>query len=113
MKKTVKSVWVAGTILLLGACNGWPDTVPFQDAENKPEKYVTYAGTAGHPVEFYAGNRRFLVLPVEFNLRGARTRPVSTAEGVGVFSLDGDEAPYASLFARGGDGRTHVVAAID
>jgi hypothetical protein len=114
MKKNVKFVLAAGTALLLGACNGWPGTLPYEEALNKPENYPGYAPTAGQPVEFYAGNRRFLVLPAEANVRSARTRPVSAgAAGVSVFSLEGDEPPYASLFASGSDGRVYAVAPID
>lgn len=97
---------------LLSACNGWPDTLPYNEAVNRPEKYPTYAATAGHPVEFYAGNHRFMVMPVEMNLRTARTAPVGTSVG-SVYSLQGDEAPFTSLFVRSADGRTHVATVID
>lgn len=114
MKKNVKFVLAAGAVLLLAACNGWPGTRPYEEALNKPENYPGYAPTAGQPLEFYAGNRRFLVLPAEANVRAARTRPVGAgAAGVSVFSLEGDEPPYASLFASGSDGRVYAVAPID
>lgn len=114
MKKNVKFVLAAGAALLLGACNGWPGTLPYEQALNKPENYPGYAPVAGEPREFYAGNRRFLILPAEANVRAARTRPVGAgAAGVSVFSLEGDEPPYATLFARGSDGRVFAVAPID
>jgi hypothetical protein len=113
LRNSTKAMLAAGTALVLSACNGWPGTLPYQEAANKPEPYATYAATAGQPVEFYAGNHRFLVLPVEANVRSARTQPVSSSAGVSVFAVSGDEAPYGVLFARGGDGRTHVVAPID
>ena len=103
----------AGAAMLLGACNGWPQTQPYAQAASHPEKYPTYTTTATQPVEFYAGNHRYMVLPTEVNLRTARTAPVSTGESVSVFSLQGDEAPYGSLFARAGDGRMYAVGIID
>lgn len=112
MKMNVKMVLAAGA-LLLSACNGWPDTIPREQAVDKPEKYPTYAPTAGQPVEFYAGNHRYLVLPEEADARSARTAPVSTGAGLSVFSLAGDQPPYSVLFARGADGRTYAVAPID
>ena len=112
MKKNVKLV-LAAAVLLAGACNGWPGTLPYQEARQKPEPYPTYTATAGHPVEFIAGHHRFMVLPTEVNLRTARTESVGMNAGVSVFSLAGDEAPFATLVARGADGRTHAVAAID
>jgi hypothetical protein len=108
-----KMLALGAVAALLSACNGWPDTVPFDQARKQPEKYPTYAASAGHPVEFYAGNRRFLVLPGEVNLRTAPTAAVSASGAGSVFSLRGDEAPYSSLFVRAADGRTHAAAPID
>jgi hypothetical protein len=107
-----KKIALGAAVIVLSACNGWPDTVPYEQALNKPEKYPTYLATAGQPVEFYAGNHRYLVLPGEVNLRTARTAPVA-AGTAGIFSLQGDEPPYADLFARSADGRTHGVGLID
>ncbi len=103
----------AACVMLLGACNGWPGTMPYNQALNKPEQYPTYAATAERPVEFYAGNHRYMVLPTEVNLRTARTAAVNSSSGASVFSLAGDDAPFASLYARSADGRTHAVAPID
>jgi hypothetical protein len=113
MNKAKKLAVGAVTVMLLGACNGWPDTLPYDQALNQPEKYPTYAATAGRPVEFYAGNHRYMVMPSEVSLRSARTAAVSAGSGVSVFSLQGDEPPFASLYARSADGRTHAVAPID
>ena len=104
---------MSALVVLAGACNGWPDTMPYNQALNKPEHYPTYSATAGQPVEFYAGNHRYLVMPGEFNLRTARTAPVAGTSAAGVVSLQGDEPPYSSLFARSADGRTHSVGLID
>lgn len=113
MNRTLKTVCAAAGIVLLSACNGWPGTMPLDQAVHRPEKYPTYMATAGHPVEFYAGNHRYMVMPTESSVRGARTASVSTGAGVSVFALEGDDAPYAALFARTADGLTHDVAAID
>jgi hypothetical protein len=113
MRTNSRVVLAAAAALLLGACNGWPGTLPYDEAVNRPEHYPTYTAIAGQPVEFLAGNHRFMVLPTEANVRAARTQPVGSNAGVSVFALSGDEAPYAALFARGSDGRTHVVAPID
>jgi hypothetical protein len=110
---TRKKVALSALVLLLSACNGWPDTMPYEQALNQPEKYPTYAPMAGQPVEFYAGNHRYLVMPGEVNVRTARVQPVSGGTGQGIFSLQGDEAPYSNLFARSPDGRTHAVGLID
>ena len=104
---------LGATVALLSACNGWPTTLPYDEARNRPEPYPTYAATVGDPVEFYAGNHRFLVMPGEVNLRTARTAPVSASGGGSVFALQGDDAPYSSLFVRAADGRTRATAVID
>lgn len=108
-----KMIALGALALVLGGCNGWPGTVPYNQALNKPEKYPTYAGVEGHPVEFYAGNHRYMVLPGEINLRTARTAPVGAGGTGSIFALQGDEAPYSSLFARSAEGRTHAVGLID
>jgi hypothetical protein len=114
MNKTIRVLVGAGAVAMLSACNGWPDTKPYHQAVNQPEKYPTYSASSGHPVEFYAGQHRFMVMPGEVDLRTAKTAPVSAgAAGVSVFALEGDEAPYASLYARSADGRTHAVGPID
>lgn len=108
-----KKVALSAAVVLLGACNGWPDAAPFAEAINKAEPYPTYAAAAGQPVEFYAGNHRYLVMPGEVNLRSARTAPVAASGGGSAFGLAGDEAPYSSVYVRGGDGRTHAAGLID
>ena len=112
MNKGIATLLAAGT-LALSACNGWPTTLPYQQAVMKPEKYHTYtpAGADAVPM-FYAGNHRFMVLPGEMNLRGARTSSVNTG-GASVFALEGDVAPFGNLFARGANGRVHAAALID
>jgi hypothetical protein len=98
----------------LAACNGWPKTIPYQQAEHKAEKYPTYAATPATSVEmFYAGQHRYMVMPGETNVRTARTAGVQASAPISVFALEGDEAPYAVLFARTPDGRTRTVAPID
>jgi hypothetical protein len=108
-----KKIALSALVVVLGACNGWPATMPYDQAVRKPEKYPTYSAAPGQPAEFYAGNHRYLVLPGEVNLRTAPTAPVSASGGGSVFALQGDEAPYSSLFARSAEGRTHAVGLID
>ena len=99
---------------LLTACNGWPTTRPYSEAAYRPEKYPTYSPAPAEAVPmFYAGNNRFMVVPVEVNLRTARTTSVNANAPVSIFALSGDEAPYANLFARAADGRVYAVAPID
>lgn len=108
-----RKVALSALVVLLGACNGWPGTMPYEQALNNPEKYPTYSPAPGQPVEFYAGNHRYLVMPGEVNVRTARVQAVSGGTGQGIFSLQGDEPPYSNLFARSQDGRTHAVGLID
>jgi hypothetical protein len=111
MNKGIATFLAAGT-LIFSACNGWPTTLPYQQAETKPEHYPTYMAADSAP-QFYAGNHRYMVMPGEANIRGARAVPVATGSPVSVFSLEGDEAPFSNLFARDASGRTRVVAPID
>lgn len=107
-------VLAAAGCLLTAACNGWPTTLPHNEAVTLAEPYPTYLRTAPEAVPmFYAGNHRYMVMPTEAHVRGARTTDVGTSAPVSVFALSGDEAPYATLFARTPDGRVHAVAAID
>jgi hypothetical protein len=96
------------------ACNGWPRTIPYQQAEHKPENYPTYAPASAQAAEmFYAGNHRYMVMPGEVNLRTARTAGVQTSAQVSVFALEWDAAPYTALFVRAAEGRLRAVAPID
>lgn len=113
MNKGTATLLAAGA-LLLGGCNGWPTTRPFQQAVNSPEKYITYTPAPAQTVPmFYAGNHRYMVMPGEANFRGARTTAVTTGEAVSVLALEGDEAPFSTMFSRGADGRVRSVSAID
>jgi hypothetical protein len=105
---------LAASSLALSACNGWPSTVPYQQAVRMPEKYPTYEFVPAQSVPvFVAGNHRYMVMPGETNVRGARTTGVASGGGVSVFALEGDEAPFANLFARSANGRVHSVGLID
>jgi hypothetical protein len=113
MNKGTATLFAAGA-LLLSACNGWPTTRPFQQAVNMPEHYITYTPSPAESVPmFYAGNHRYMVMPTPASFRSARTASVATGESVSVFALEGDEAPFSTLFSRGADGRVHAVSAID
>lgn len=113
MKKSI--AWaLAAAGCLLTACNGWPTTRPFAEAVYLPEKYPTYSAATPEEVPmFYAGNHRFMVMPAEFDLRVARTTPVTVSAPFNIVAIAGDQAPYANLFARGPDGRVHAVGLID
>jgi hypothetical protein len=98
----------------LAACNGWPKTIPFEQAEHRPEKYQTYTATPAESLaQFYAGNHRYMVMPGVLQLRSARMAGVQAHTPFSVFALQGDEAPYSVLFARTPDGRMRAVAPID
>lgn len=113
MNKAMTKALAAAGCLLLAACNGWPTTLPYDEARSRPEKYPTYEAAAAEAVPmFYAGNHRFMVMPTEVDVR-ARTSVVAADAPVSVFALSGDQAPYSALFARGADGRTYVVGLID
>ncbi len=113
LMNTGSGIALIAAAVLVG-CNGWPQTVPYEQAEHRAEKYPTYAASPASAVEmFYAGNHRFMVMPGEAQLRTARTVSVPANAPVSVFALEGDAAPYSVLFARTADGRTHAVAAID
>jgi hypothetical protein len=113
MNKGIAGIFAACT-LMLSACNGWPETMPYRQAVRLPEKYVTYSPTPAQSVPvFMAGQHRYMVMPGTAKVGGARTRSVASGGGTSVFALEGDEAPFANLFARSADGRVHAVAAID
>ena len=113
MNKGIAGIFAAST-LMLSACNGWQATMPYQQALRHPEKYVTYSPVPAQSVPvFMAGNHRYMVMPSAARVGGARTSTVASGGGTSVFALDGDEAPFANLFARSADGRLHAVAPID
>ena len=103
---------VSGAVM--SACNGWPDAPPYAESENRPEKYATYAYAPAEAVPvFTAEHHRYMVMPGHTNLRGAKTRQIGSAANASVFALEGDDAPYANLFARGADGTWRVAGVID
>lgn len=113
MNKGIAGIFAVST-LVLTACNGWPTTMPYNQAVRHPEHYITYTPTPAQSVPvFMAGNHRYMVMPGSARIGGARTSTVASGGGTSVFALEGDQAPFANLFARSADGRMHAVAAID
>lgn len=105
---------LAAVTIVGGGCNGWPDAIEFDAAAHKPEKYQTYAAAPAEAVPiFVAEHHRYMIMPTSSNLRLGRTRQVGTATGVSVFALEGDDAPFANLFAQAPDGSWRQIGIID
>jgi hypothetical protein len=114
MTNQMKFSLLAGVAILVIACNGWPQAGDIDVEANKPEKYLTYATTPADAVPiFVAEHHRYMVMPASTNLRVGSARQVGTATGARVFALEGDEAPFANLFAQAPDGRWRTIGLID
>jgi hypothetical protein len=98
----------------LTACNGWPRTVEFEQAEHKPEKFPTYAPTPAdqaHTFEF--DHRTWMVEPVLVDLRGAKLQAVGSGGGATLMAQTADQSPYAVLFAPAGGTKYRRVVPIE
>ena len=114
MNRAMKFALMVGGVMLASACNGWPDALPYDESENRPEKYQTYMPAPAEMVpEFTAEHHRYMIMPGHANLRAAKTRQVGTAANSSVFALEGDDAPYSNLFAQGADGEWRTAGLID
>ena len=81
---------------LLGACNGFPRTVPIADAERMPEKYPTYDASPSSPI-LTVGNTRWMVMPgAHANIPADWLAPIS---GTGeLWAAKWDAPPYSALY---------------
>ncbi|HEY0811160.1 MAG TPA: hypothetical protein VGD49_13420 [Longimicrobiales bacterium] len=114
MKKGMKFALVAAGTMAIGACNGWPDAIEYNTAANKPEKYVTYTATPADSVPmFVAEHHRYMIMPGRTHMRLGRTHQVGSTSGSSVFALEGEEAPYAYLFAQTPNGEWRSAMLID
>jgi hypothetical protein len=85
------------------ACNGWPDSAPADEAENRPEKFPTYAPTAAeHASTFTFENRQWMVSASPVSFRGAKLQAVGTAGTTALYAPQGDAAPYGVLYTPDG-----------
>jgi hypothetical protein len=88
---------------LVSACNGWPDSHPAEEAENRPEKFPTYAATAAESAStFTFDNRRWMVSASPVSLRGAKLQAVGTGGTASLYAPEGDVAPYSILYTPDG-----------
>ena len=88
---------------VVSACNGWPDSHPADEAENRPEKFPTYAATAAEnaaPITF--DNRRWMVSASPVSFRGAKLQSVGSAGTTSLYAPQGDAAPYGVLYTPDG-----------
>jgi hypothetical protein len=114
MNKGIRFAIAAVGSAVLSGCNGWPDTIEYNEAENKPEKYVTYTTTPADSVPmFVAEHHRYMIMPTPSHLRLGQTRQVGSAGGASVFALQGDQPPYGNLFARTTTGEVRAARVID
>ena len=111
MTRTMRMVGAAVTVAL-AACNGWPKAIEKAEAENKPEKYPSYAA-APEQAPFEFGGRHWVVSASTESLTGAKLQSVGTAGNVTVYAPAGEQAPYSVLYAPAGGNKWHKVLAID
>src|SRR5262245_48335037 len=92
---------VFSTVLLLAACNGFPNPEPIREAEHKPEKYPTYSTGPAEPV-IQTATQRWVVLPGAVAQAPAGILvPVAQSP---LLALKWDEEPFSGLFFREPDG---------
>jgi hypothetical protein len=98
--------WVViGGIMLCVACNGFPDPVPIEEAERKPEKYLSYDLGQAAPVLSIDG-QRWVVLPGATVVAAASAfRPLAADAGGALSALAWDQPPYDALYAHIPNGR--------
>jgi hypothetical protein len=112
----MRKVLVAGGLVAtaaLTACNGWPRVIAYNEAQNKPEKYPTYAAVPGEMQAIAFQGRQWIVSPSSAELPGAQLQSVGNAGNLTVYAPKGTEAPYSVLFAPAGGTRWHQVLPID
>lgn len=96
---------VSGGAALCVACNGFPEPVPIQEAEHKPEVYVTYHQSQASPVLSIDG-QRWLVLPGATVVAPASAfRPLTADAGGALSAAAWDQPPYDALYAFIPNGR--------
>ena len=99
MKKQFMHVALIACGAALWACNGWPDANDAKQAEQKPEKYPTYAAaSAEESATIVFGDRRYTVTPALVDLHDAQLQPVGTAGTVSLYAPKGEQAPYSALY---------------
>lgn len=93
------AVAVLASCAVMGACNGWPESAPFEEAENRPEKYPTYAAAEQDAsVEFTFEDRRWVINGTADGLRAAWLKPVGSSAGASLYAPAGDQPPYPVLY---------------
>lgn len=113
MKMRIAFAVLAGSTAL-AACNGWPKTVEYQQAEHKAEKFPTYTATPAeqaHTFEF--DHRTWMIEPASVDLRGAKLQAVGSGGGASLMAAAGDQAPYSVLYAPAGGTRFRRVVPIE
>jgi hypothetical protein len=97
------------TLLLLAACNGFPNPEPIREAEHKPEHHPSYSMGAAPPV-LQTGTQRWVVLPgAVAPVPADMLVPVAQSP---LAALKWDEPPFSGLFLREPDGRILVAGEI-
>jgi hypothetical protein len=94
---------ISAAAAVVSACNGWPDSHPADEAENRPEKFPTYTAAAAEnaaPITFE--NRRWMVSVSPVSLRGAKLQAIGTAGTTSLYAPPGDVAPYRVLYTPDG-----------
>lgn len=114
MRKTIAHATVLGVSLALYACNGWPKAAKLDEAEHKPEKYLTYDAIPAQATDTLTfEGRRWMVEPAVVELHGANLQTVGTAGGTAVYAEKGEASPYNVLYADAGGGKWHTVMPIE
>lgn len=98
----------------LAGCNGWPDSTEAELAENRPEKFPTYATTpAEQTATITFENRPWMVSARPVTLRGAKLVTVGTSGTTSLYAQLGDPAPYGVLFTPAGRNQWQRVLPIE
>lgn len=98
----------------LGACNGWPRAAEYKEAENRPEKYPTYAAAPATSTQtFVFENRKYMVTAAPVDLHGAKLHAVGMTGDIGVFAPEGAQTPYTVLYAPAGGNKYRRIVPIE
>ena len=99
---------------LSAGCNGWPKAIEYTEAEQKPEKYATYAPAADDQlVTLEFEGRRWMVQPSMVDMPGVKLQSVGTSGSSALFAPEGAATPYDVLFAQGTGGKWRRVEPIE
>jgi hypothetical protein len=103
----MRAAGIAACALVLGACHegGLPDrNLPLQEARHREYGYPVYQPVANNPQIALAGRHWMRSLPVE-TIPQRMMEAAGTTEGVSLYAVRGQRAPYSRLYEQVGADR--------